>query len=448
MPSRSRVLAFLVIAYATRVFADDLREEIPLGTLRSPRLVQLWDARRAGAGPAVLARFWQDVARQGTPLLEPIPGDDRHFLVTFLWRGNEATRGVLILGSIAQDARMERLPGTDVWYRSYVLRRDLRFTYRLAPVERDLVLDNKDPRYNKGRIRETAQIDPLNRRRHPPSGDPLLSVAVLPGAPPQPWVARRPGAPAGRVVEDEIRSSVLDGRRWIAIYTPPGYRKDAQTPYPLLVVSDGSAYLDLIPLRVILDNLIAARRIPPVVAVLVGRPEAEERDRDLACYRPYSDFLAGEVLPWVRERYRVTADPARTVVAGSSQGGLAAACAALARPELFGNVLSQSGSFMWRPDGDPAWEWVARQIRARPKLLLRFYLDVGLLEDAPVEKTGPSLLASNRHLRDALQARGYPVWLTEFAGGHGYANWQGTIVDGLSVLLGGKAPAGKSPRTS
>lgn len=437
MPSRSRVFVVLVMACAAGVFADDLREEVPLGTLRSPRLVQLRDARHVGAGPAALARFWQDVTSQGTPLVEPIPGDDRHLLVTFLWRGNEATRGVLILGSIAQDARMERLPGTDVWYRSYILRRDLRFTYRLAPVERDLVLDNKDPRYDKGRIRETARIDPLNRRRHPPGGEPLLSVAVLPGAPPQPWVARRPGAPAGKVAEDSIRSSALDGRRWIAVYTPPGYRKEDQ-PYPLLIVSDGSAYLDLIPLPAILDNLIAAGRIPPVVAVLVGRPEDEERDRDLACSRPFTQFLAGEALPWVRERYRVTADPARTVIAGSSLGGLAAACAALERPDLFGNVLSQSGSFMWRPEGDPAWEWVPRQIRARPKLPLRFYLDIGLLEDAPVEKTGPSLLASNRHLRDALQARGYPLWFAEFAGGHGYANWQGTIDGGLSFLLGGR----------
>lgn len=434
--STALILACLTLLVPGPAFGDDLREEVPLETLRSPRLVKLREARQKGAGPAAIARFWLDVAeRGGTPLIEPIPGDPRHVLVTFLWTGNEATRGVLILGSIAGDAPMARLAGTNIWYRSYVLRRDLRFTYRLAPIERDLVLDVNDPRYDKGKIRETARVDPLNSDPHPPGAESLLSVAILPEAPPQPWVVRRPGTPQGRVDKASIHSAALDGRCPLAVYTPPGYHKNGG-PYPLLIVSDGAAYLDLIPLPVILDNLIAAGRIPPVVAVLVGRLDAVERDRDLSCHRPYTKFLAKEVLPWMRERYRVTAEPARTVVAGSSLGGLAAACAALERPELFGNVLSQSGSFLWRPQGEP-WGWVARQIRTRPKLPVRFYLDVGLLETLPVEKTGPSLLASNRQLRDALWAKRYQVLYAEFAGGHGHANWQGTIADGLSALLGG-----------
>lgn len=435
MPLRrsiSTALVFAFLAVPGLAFGDDLREKVPLETLRSPRLAKLLEARRNGAGPAAIARFWRDVAeRGGTPMVEPIPGDPRHVLVTFLWTGNESTRGVLILGSIAGDARMARLPETNIWYRSYVLRRDLRFTYRLAPVERDLVLDVNDPRYDRAKIRETARVDSLNSDPHPPGAESLLSVAVLPDATPQPWVKRRPGTPQGKVAEDRI------GRSPLAVYTPPGYRQDGG-PYPLLIVLDGSAYRDLIPLPVILDNLIAAGRIPPVVAVLVGRLEAEERDRDLACHRPYTEFLAKEVLPWARERYRVTTEPAQTVLAGSSLGGLAAACAALERPDLFGNVLSQSGSFMWRPKGEP-WEWVVRQIRSRPKLPVRFYLDVGLLETLPVEKTGPSLLTSNRRLRDALWEKRSAVWYAEFAGGHGHANWQGTIADGLIALLGGSS---------
>ncbi len=41
----------------------------------------------------------------------------------------------------------------------------------------------------------------------------------------------------------------------------------------------------------------------------------------------------------------MTADPARTIVGGSSYGGLAAAFAGLRASDIFGNVLLQSGSF-------------------------------------------------------------------------------------------------------
>ena len=50
---------------------------------------------------------------------------------------------------------------------------------------------------------------------------------------------------------------------------------------------------------------------------------------------------------WVR----IPAD--RTVLAGSSYGGLAATTVAMRHPEVFGNVLSMSGSFWWSPPGTP-----------------------------------------------------------------------------------------------
>jgi len=39
---------------------------------------------------------------------------------------------------------------------------------------------------------------------------------------------------------------------------------------------------------------------------------------------------------------------------GSSPGGLAATYAAYRHPEMFGNVLSQSGSYWWTPPTDPS----------------------------------------------------------------------------------------------
>jgi enterochelin esterase-like enzyme len=131
------------------------------------------------------------------------------------------------------------------------------------------------------------------------------------------------------------------------------------------------------------------------------------------------------------------------VVGGPSLGRLAATVAALRRPDVFGNVLSQSGAFNWRPTGerDRDWEWLRHEIERTARLPVRFWIDLGRLEKVPgfgahPDADGPTLLHANRRLRDALRAKGYAVHYTEFAGGHDYVWWRGTLADGLLALLG------------
>lgn len=60
--------------------------------------------------------------------------------------------------------------------------------------------------------------------------------------------------------------------------------------------------------------------------------------------------VVGGVVPWgYRSRYHVTSNRRSIIVGGSSLGGLAAAYCGLRRPDIFGNILSQSGSFWWQP---------------------------------------------------------------------------------------------------
>src|SRR5271157_349134 len=199
----------------------------------------------------------------------------------------------------------------------------------------------------------------------------------------------------------------------------------------------------LVPTPTILDNLIAAKRIPAMVALLLGNAPGA-RDRELTCNPAFSDFLSSELLPWAHGLYNFTADPRQTVVGGSSFGGLAATCAGLHHPEMFGNILSQSGSFFWVPpksdssdsDIEPEPNWVAKQFIASARLPLRFYLDAGS-EEIDLSGGGRSILLTNRSLRDVLRARGYELHYQEFAGGHDYLSWRGTLADGLIALMGG-----------
>jgi enterochelin esterase family protein len=243
---------------------------------------------------------------------------------------------------------------------------------------------------------------------------------------------------AGKVAEEQLDSKVLGERRGAWVYTPAGYDPRRAAPYPLLVCFDGGLYAqpDGVPTPTILDNLIAERKIPPVLAVFVA--QSAQRTIELSNDPHFTDFLANELLPDVRAKWRATTDPALTVVCGSSTGGLASVYAAFRRPDVFGNVLSQSGAF-WpgRVREDANREWLTREIERSPRLPVRVVLQVGVVEIRPTPGGGPSILVTNRHLRDVLIAKGNELHYNEVAGGHTPLSWRGGLGDGLVQLLSG-----------
>ncbi|QBD75585.1 enterochelin esterase [Ktedonosporobacter rubrisoli] len=406
--------------------------------LESPRLNALLQALEAGDS-AELANFWQEIAQNSTPLIEPIEGDASHYLATFLWRGKEDIHNVVVFAGPAgwdhpQDNQMTRLRDTDLWYKTYRVKADLRVTYLLSP---------NDPLTRAGNdisdFGTRLLPDPLNHHQFvyqkddevPDDKELVVSVLELPGAPAQPWIVPQPSAAKGQLEMHRVRSHILNNERRVWIYTPPGYTKEHEA-YNLLLLFDGLAYTNLVPTPTILDNLINEGKLPPLVAVLPDSLDQETRSRELPCHQPFVDFLTQELLPWVHERYHVTSDPARSIVAGSSYGGLAAAFVGLRASERFGNVLSQSGSYWWDIDAEEQLpqERLAQQFIASPRLPLRFYLEVGSKENIG----SINMISSNRHLRDILTLKGYEVHYTEFNGGHDYICWRGSLADGLLAL--------------
>src|SRR5215212_10752257 len=359
--------------------------------------------------PGAEARFWARVQRQGAPLVEPIAGDTSNVLFTFVWHGDSATRNVaLVNAGIASyepaEALLARVPGTEVWYRSYPGRADARFSYELS-VNDNLV--SFDQVTDWGARSATFHKDPFNARVFASGFGREQSVAEGPRAPREEWIAVRPEVPKGRVEQTTFTSTLLGTTRDVWIYTPPGYDTLARRGdgLPLLLTFDGGEYVSSIPTPTILDNLLAARRIAPMVAVFVGSPEGQ-RDAELGANPRHAEFVATELVPWARSKYRLAASPARNVVAGSSLGGLAAAFVAYRHPELFGNVLSQSGAFMYGAPGDATPERLTREISSGARREISFYLEAGIFEVGRFEN-GVDLLSSNRHLRDVLREKGY-----------------------------------------
>lgn len=164
---------------------------------------------------------------------------------------------------------------------------------------------------------------------------------------------------------------------------------------------------------------------------------SETRLGDLANHAAFADFVSNELVPWIRAKWHVATDPNKAILCGYSAGGLGAAYVAWKRPDLFGNVLSQSGAF-WRGNegGMNDLEWLTQQFKNAPKLNLRFYLEVGALETGKTAG-GPIFIEANRRFRDALQAKGYDVRYVEVAGAkYVPAHWRLELADGLIYLSG------------
>lgn len=400
----------------------------PASPWLSPRIAALADAVQAGGDTA---DFWREVAAEGTPLVE-YTGDGAAIL-TFLWRG--AQRNVRLFGAPSNDHEwLSRLGDSDVWFKSFRVPDTTRLSYRLAPDVPDLP---GDARKRRAALLATAQMDPLNRAPWPAEAPDRFNqdaTVALKNAPAQ------PGTPPAPDADPQIRrftfdSAVLGNSREILVSHP----RDLDPQDPQLVVAlifDGERALDDIEAPRMLDTLTRQGRLPPVVAVLIPSIDSATRGRELPGNDAFADVLADALLPQVAQRLGIAPDPARTVLAGASYGGLAAATIAMHRPDAFGNVLSMSGSFWWAPEGEQSdgLPWVARRIAQGEPLPLRFFLSAGTFEAGRGD--GPGILETSRILRDMLRLRGYPAQWREYAGGHDYLVWRGTLADGLIALFG------------
>jgi enterochelin esterase-like enzyme len=166
---------------------------------------------------------------------------------------------------------------------------------------------------------------------------------------------------------------------------------------------------------------------------MAGTPDYAGRGRKAA---DFQRFVVEVVLPAVRARYGVTAEPARTGVMGASLGGLAAFDLAWRHPEVFGFAGVFSGSFWWRgDDSSPAAKQASRLahrlVRETPQPpRLRLWFEAGT-KDETDDRDGNGVIDAiqdTTELMDELGRRGFrrgpDMAYVEIAGGeHNEATW-------------------------
>ena len=224
-----------------------------------------------------------------------------------------------------------------------------------------------------------------------------------------------PNDPAKMIVET---SHPAPYSRRVAVYVPKQYLPGTEAPF--IVGADGPDEL----LFTALDNLIAQKRVPPMIAISIGNGsgDAQGSQRGLeydTMSGKYAEFVETEVLPIVESRCNVklTKDPNGRATTGCSSGASCALAMAWYRPDLYHRVLSYSGTFVnqqWphnpeTPHG--AWGFHETLIPSSPKKPLRIWMAVGdrdLLNPNAMRDNMHDWVMANEYTAKALADKGYP----------------------------------------
>ncbi len=237
-----------------------------------------------------------------------------------------------------------------------------------------------------------------------------------------PGIAKAPGTFGTADPSDPSRFIVTASHpapytRKVAVYVPANYKPGTRAPF--IVGADGPDRL----LFTVLDNLIAERKVPPMIAISIGNgggdAQGSERGLEYDTMSPrYAEFVEHEVLPRVEREARVklTRNPDGRATMGASSGGSCALIMAWVHPEWYHRVLTYSGTFVnqqWpHDDRTPhgAWEFHEHLIPESPRKPLRLWMEVGdrdLYNPNPMRDNMHDWVAANENMARVLAAKAY-----------------------------------------
>lgn len=313
----------------------------------------------------------------------------------FIYRGSG--NNVILSGDFNQWStsvdRLSRISGTNFFYITKIFERDARLDYKFI-IDGNWILDPNNPNICPGGFGPNSELA---------MPDYIQPIEIK----------YYPNIPHGTLRDTVFFSRILNNSRTIRVYLPPNYESSSDS-FPLILMHDGLEYISLASMHNVLDFLIAENRIEPLIGVFVP-PVNRTSEYAGSQINSFKDFIVQELLPYIRNRYRVKSGPENFAVAGASNGGNISLYLALKHPEVFGNVAAQSSNVI---------SSISQGFQSNPKLNLKVYLDIGKYDI-------PSLIPLVRNLNFILQSKGYDMIYKEYNEGHSWGNWRAHIDDYL-----------------
>lgn len=232
-----------------------------------------------------------------------------------------------------------------------------------------------------------------------------------------------------KLEEHQVGSSSGTWSRRVRLLKAP-----AGSPRGIAVFLDGEYYVEKMAAPELVLGLQRSGEIPPRTCVFVSHVDAASRHRDFPCNESYAEFIATDLMRWIRERSPELPEGGH-FIGGTSLAGLAASFITLSYPQVFSRCLSQSGSFWWKD------EWLTGRVAQMPGQRAKFWVSVGDREVQSGISHPPSgmrqevaQLPACERFAEALKQQGHEVAFRLHPGVHEINPWRDELPDALRWL--------------
>lgn len=361
----------------------------------------------------------ETIKDKSLPLIEK---KEDTYLLTFLYKG-EDTKNVAVVGSYPgfdlNKQKLELIENSNYWYKTYQLDQPINFTYGFV---KDFKTDKKD-----FDIMDNIIKDPFNEKEftvHQSENQVLnLSTCKMVENKKVDQYFEQELKEDHSLIKHNIDSSVLNEKRkyWVL-------KNKKNSNYDgIFLCTDGYTYINDKELLQVLHNLRKREIIPNLLFLFV---ENKERTSELAANSNFKDFLKKEIMEQISKNYEIDLDSAQNVICGKSLGGLNALYAAV-NSNMFKNIISHSGTFIWNYQDSREPDYIFEKIANNNFQAKNIYLDVGLLEDQFVPSWFMSLIGVNKRMKETIKEKADNFYFNIFNGGHDYYCWRTNMVKAL-----------------
>ncbi len=240
--------------------------------------------------------------------------------------------------------------------------------------------------------------------------------------------------PHGDIRIKRYYSNVINSWRQFYIYTPPGYDENISERYPVLYLLHGGGedqrgWATQGKTDLILDNLIAEKKVVPMLVVMVDgniplKPFSEE------VLKVFEAELKQCVIPFVEKSHRVKTGSKDRALAGLSMGGIQTLYAGINNTDLFSYLGVFSSGWIQPMQNNTAtvqYEFMKNNADLINKNLKEFWISMGGQEDIAYKNC--------RTMISKFDEMKIKYTYSEYPGGHTWPVWRNNLYNFAQLLF-------------